>query len=260
MKDVSVIIPAAGEGKRLGKTSTPKPFICFKVKGKRIPLLLITLQRFLRCSEVSEVIIAVHPRHLQQARRLIRNKIIGIDHFVEGKVIKLVVGGKHRSDSVANALKIIDPKSRFILVHDAARPLVSPNLIRCIISATRKYGAVLPVLPVTDTIKRVGSHHPGRGKPGLDYVKETIKPRQELYISQTPQGFQREILIKAYKQTNLPRWQVGKYLTDEASLVENLGYPVKIVAGDPRNIKLTTPLDKIIIHALLKPYGFPYMR
>jgi len=244
MKDVSIIIPAAGEGKRLGKTSTPKPFILFKVatesregkvRGKRIPLVLITLQRFLHLPEVREIIIAIHPRYLQRASKLIKNKVME-------KRIKLVKGGKRRPDSVANALKIIDPKSRIILVHDAARPLVSPNLIRRIIKATRKYGAVLPALPVTDTIKRVNLH--------LNRVKETIKPRQELYISQTPQGFQREILIKAYARVNPAK----RDLTDEAAAVEGIGYPVKIVAGDPKNLKLTTPLDKFIIRKLLNSY------
>jgi 2-C-methyl-D-erythritol 4-phosphate cytidylyltransferase len=196
-------------------------------------LVLITLQPFLRLPEVREIIIAVHPRHLQPASRLIRNKI-------KGKVIKLVVGGRHRSDSVANALKIIEPKSRFILIHDAARPLVSLKLIRRVIRASRKYGAAVPALPVTDTIKRVNLH--------LNRVKETIKPRRELYLIQTPQGFQREIILKAYNQRAIT---LKQQVTDDASLIERLGYPVKIVAGDPRNIKLTTPLDKIIIGSLL---------
>lgn len=146
----------------------------------------------------------------------------------------LVAGGERRRDSVARGLAAIEEELAVVLVHDAARPLVSGALIRRVLQAAASSGAAVPALPVTDTIKRVEG----------DRVVET-PARAGLVAVQTPQGFRLPLLRRALAASPADA-------TDEAALVEALGEPVRTVPGDPKNLKITTPLDLLLAECLLR--------
>src|SRR3989339_2111812 len=222
MKDISVIIVAAGESKRMGK-GIRKPYLM--LKGK--PVLRYSIDVFRGVPAVKEIIIAVNPRDTQRTENIIRRF----------KEIKTVVGGARRVDSVFNALMATDNQSRIILVHDAARPFVSRRDVLRLINEVRKSGAAILAVPVKDTIKRTEGLKNGRTKERESrIIKETITPRESLWAAQTPQGFRRDWLIRAYQDT-------GVNVTDDASLVEMMGLPVRIVLGSEANIKITTISD-----------------
>lgn len=219
MRDISVIIVAAGESKRMG-TEIRKPYIL--LKGK--PILRYSIDVFRVIPSVKEIVIAVNPRDTQRTEQIIKRF----------KDIKTVVGGARRVDSVFNALMATDNQSRIILVHDAARPFVRRADIVRLIKEVRQSGAAILAAPVKDTIKKsqtISSKHQNK-----IIIKETITPRESLWAAQTPQGFRRDWLIRAYQDT-------GVNVTDDASLVEIMGLPVRIVRGSEENIKITTKAD-----------------
>ena len=142
----------------------------------------------------------------------------------------MVDGGKRRQDSVHNALLTIMQEKiipELVLVHDAARPFCSGELIDSIIDSANKYGAAIPILPVVDTIRIVRDN------------KTRIVDRNKLFSVQTPQGFQTKIIKDASIQAIEKKWEV----TDDAALIEKMGGKVKTVLGDPQNFKITTPTD-----------------
>ena len=145
----------------------------------------------------------------------------------------LVAGGARRRDSVAAGLAALDPSADIVLIHDAARPLVSPEVVARVVAAAALHPAVIPVVPLTDTVKRVDGER----------VLETV-PRADLALAQTPQAFRRPLLTRALAAS-------PEDATDEAGLVEALGEPVMTVAGSPRNLKITEPMDLLIAEALL---------
>lgn len=147
---------------------------------------------------------------------------------------KLVVGGARRRDSVANGIAALDPRTEVVLVHDAARPLASAALVERVLAAAALHPAVVPVVPLSDTVKRV------RG----EVVVETVD-RAALVAAQTPQAFRVDLLRRALHRDDADA-------TDEAALVERLPEPVFTVAGDPLNLKLTIPLELDLLRALLK--------
>jgi len=153
------------------------------------------------------------------------------------KIVEIVRGGEKRQDSVWQGFRTLAPSTpEVVLVHDGARPLVSAELIGRVIAAARTDGAAVPVLPIEDTLKEVRE---GRVAGTVD--------RTLLVRAQTPQGFRFDVLTKALDAARRDRF----YGTDEASLVERIGLTVTAVAGDPRNIKITTPVDIPIAEALL---------
>jgi 2-C-methyl-D-erythritol 4-phosphate cytidylyltransferase len=226
MKDISVIIVAAGESKRMGMgirskiIGTPprlrKPFIM--LKGK--PVLRYSIDIFRGIPSVKEIVIAVNPGDTQRTEKIIKRF----------RDIKTVVGGARRADSVFNALMATDNQSRIVLVHDAARPFVSRRDVLRLIKQVRQGGAAILAVPVKDTIKKVKIQDTGFR------ILETITPRESLWAAQTPQGFRRDWLISAYQDT-------GVNVTDDASLVEMMKLPVRIVRGSEANIKITTKAD-----------------
>jgi len=215
MKDISVIIVAAGESKRMG-IGIRKPFLM--LKGK--PVLRHSIDVFKNIAAVREIVIAVNPRDTQITENIIKGF----------KDIKTVAGGARRVDSVFNALMATDNQSRIILVHDAARPFVSRRDVLRLINQVRQSGAAILAVPVKDTIKK------GKIQDTGFRILETITPRESLWAAQTPQGFRRDWLIRAYQDT-------GVNVTDDASLVEMMGWPVRIVRGSEANIKITTRAD-----------------
>ena len=222
--NVEAIIPAAGYGKRL-KSKILKPLV--KINGK--PLFIHTLSALAKVGSIQRIIIAVNQNGLDEFKRVLKKYKIK-------KEIFLVSGGETRRDSVNNCLKHISKDADFILVHDAVRPFVSRELIAKTIKAAKDNQAAICAVPSKSTLKRLTD----------DYeISETLE-RKNIWESQTPQVFKKDILIKAYKKYG------GLDTTDDASLVEKIGIKVKVVLGSYFNIKITTPEDLVFARAILK--------
>lgn len=213
---VAAIIPAAGSGVRLG-ADVPKAFLALG------GLSLLT-RSALAMSAVADVLIVAAPADaLDEASA----QLAQVD-----AEIHIVAGGEHRQESVANALRMVPEDVAIVLVHDAARPLVPVEVTQNVVAAIRGGAkAVIPVLPLVDTIKRVNNN-------GI--AIETVD-RNQLRRVQTPQGFDRANLDLAYQNPEV-------VATDDAGLMDALGIPVLTVAGDERSLKITTMSD--VQHAL----------
>lgn len=223
MKTFSVIIPAAGSGSRIGG-DIPKQYR--EIAGA--PALAHVLRVFHSFEECREIIVPIDYDWSQEAGQCAE----GIYN------VRFVRGGRERQNSIAAALDNMHIRPDIILVHDAARPCISPALIKTVLEGAQKYGAVLPALPITETLKRVSSE----GK-----VLETV-PREGLYAAQTPQGARTDILRGAYENATTK----GIIGTDDVSLIEAFGRDVQVVKGDPENIKITYPEDFIRAERILR--------
>ncbi|MCK4244508.1 MAG: 2-C-methyl-D-erythritol 4-phosphate cytidylyltransferase [Candidatus Omnitrophica bacterium] len=227
---LTAVVPAAGKGKRVG-CQLNKPF--FLLEGK--PLLAYSLLTLEESSLVNDIILVVEESKILEARRLVRKYRIS-------KVKEIVAGGKSRQDSVASGLRRIGPLCELVLIHDGARPFLTEELIRRTTLAAKRYKAAAPGFPISDTIKEVRSS---------SFIKSTIKNRESFWAVQTPQAFRAKIIQKAYFRAKKDHF-LG---TDSASLVEGIGVPVRIIKGDPYNIKITTKNDLLLAKALLKIKG-----
>jgi 2-C-methyl-D-erythritol 4-phosphate cytidylyltransferase / 2-C-methyl-D-erythritol 2,4-cyclodiphosphate synthase len=227
---VTAIIAAGGSGRRLG-ASVPKQLL--DVGGRT--LLERSIDAFRSHSAVDEVIVAVPadmlavpPPWLDGARN-----------------VRLVAGGERRQDSVANAFAAVSETVDIVLVHDAARPFVTSDVISRAIEGAVTHGAAIAALPVSDTVKRVVIDE---ARAGASVIVETL-PREEIFLAQTPQAFRRDVLqsaIAAGRSTEA---------TDEAMLAERAGYRVHVVLGDPGNGKVTTAADLAGARARVEPAG-----
>ena len=197
---------------------------------KGLPILVHTLLRFSQLEEVGQLILAVGPSEIRDVEEMLEG-VSGL------KPYSVVAGGSERQYSIANCLGFVSEEADIVLVHDAARPLVSVETIQGVIHKARTVGGAIAAVPEKNTVKVVS---------GEGLVLST-PPRESLWAVQTPQGFQREILLRAYAKAE----EDGYLGTDDASLVERLGVPVQVVASDYRNIKITTPEDLVIAEALL---------
>jgi 2-C-methyl-D-erythritol 4-phosphate cytidylyltransferase len=235
---VIVIIPAAGLGTRMApmpsalraKTKSKKPHPSKQFTDLAgTPILIHTLRKFAAVDAVTEIWIALRENEIEGfGERLAHEVKSGLK-----KKVTLVIGGEHRQQSVANALKAIAAApDDIILVHDAVRPLVTPEIIHDVIEAAKKYGAAIAGLPAVDTVKQVERTAEGA------IVKATI-PRAGVVLAQTPQGFHYSVIKKGFDEAAAD----GFTGTDEASLAERSGHAVAVVMGSPRNIKITTPAD-----------------
>jgi 2-C-methyl-D-erythritol 4-phosphate cytidylyltransferase/2-C-methyl-D-erythritol 2,4-cyclodiphosphate synthase len=207
---VTAIIAAGGTGRRLG-ADVPKQLLA--VGG--VPILQRSVEAFLTHPEVSDVVVAL-PSSMAAAP----------PQFLKG--VRIVTGGDSRQASVANAFDEVSSASDVVLVHDAARPFVSGEVISRAIAAAAAHGAAIVAVPVSDTVKRIADG---------DVIAETI-PRDEVFLAQTPQAFRRSILEQA-----VALGRSGVEGTDEAALVERTGHRVRVVCGDPSNVKITTAGD-----------------
>lgn len=226
---VSVIFPAAGQGKRM-HAGVNKVFL--ELSGK--PMLLRTLLKFSSVAEVGELIVVVSAEEMDAVRKLLQ-------HVPGLKPWKVIAGGTERQYSVANGLKEVSETADIVLVHDAARPLVAKSVIEAVILKARECGGAIAAVPEKNTIKVVDE----------DGFVQSTPPRSTLWEVQTPQGFRKEILLAANAKA-----EADGYLgTDDASLVERLGKPVAVVRSDYQNIKVTTPDDLILAEAFLKQAG-----
>jgi 2-C-methyl-D-erythritol 4-phosphate cytidylyltransferase len=242
---VIVIIPAAGLGTRMapvpsaqdkGKKSAPsKQFT--DLGGK--PILIHTLRKFAAVDAVTEIWVALRECEIEGFRTRLATEA---NDVVKKKRVKLVAGGEHRQQSVANALNAVSAAADdIVLVHDAVRPFVTTEITREVIEAARKYGAAIAGLPAVDTVKQVERTADGA------LVKATI-PRERVVMAQTPQGFRYGVIKKAFDEAAAD----GFLGTDEASLVERAGHEVAVVMGSPRNIKITSPADMELAEFYLK--------
>jgi len=239
---VFVIIPAAGLGTRMAPPSAAKarkrtPTKQFKELGG-VPILVHTLRVFVATPAVYEIVIALRKDEIAGFRTQLEKQYPEILN----KRLQFVEGGEHRQDSVANALaKLAADPEDIVLVHDAVRPFVTPEIILHVIEAAEKHHAAIAGWPAVDTVKQVERTADGA------IIKATI-PRAGIVMAQTPQGFRFDILKKAFEDAAAD----GFLGTDEASLIERSGLPVAVIMGSPKNIKITTPADMELAEFYLK--------
>lgn len=182
------------------------------------PVLAWSVGVFQKCPLVDHIVLVVSRRNMKRVRQMVSEQMWT-------KVARVCAGGKRRQDSVAAGLAEI-ARCDWVIIHDGARPLVTADLIECGLEAARETGAAVAAVPVTDTIKLAGDNL---------IVRET-PPRRYLWAAQTPQVFRFDIISQAYRR-------VKADATDDASLVEQAGYKVKLYMGAYDNIKITTPDD-----------------
>jgi 2-C-methyl-D-erythritol 4-phosphate cytidylyltransferase/2-C-methyl-D-erythritol 2,4-cyclodiphosphate synthase len=228
---VTAIIAAAGEGRRLG-AALPKQLL--DIAGRTI--LERSVAAFAGHDRVHDVIVVL-PAALAAAPP----EWLSAPGPAPG--VRIVAGGERRQDSVANAFDCVPGHSDVVLVHDAARPFVSTELISRAIDAAVEHGAAIVALPVRDTVKRV------EAAGGHPVITGTI-PRDTIYLAQTPQAFRRDVLRAA-----VALGRSGVDATDEAMLAEQAGHRVYVVEGDPANVKITTPGDLEAARQRLRPAG-----
>jgi 2-C-methyl-D-erythritol 4-phosphate cytidylyltransferase len=220
---VAAIIVAAGESRRMEGIDK-----IFATLGGQ-PLLLRATRPFQECPLIHQIVVVVSGENQTSCQHL-----VGGGEW--SKVSDVCIGGRRRQDSVAAGIKHLK-HCDWVVVHDGARPLVTVELIERGLEAARETGAAAAAVPVTDTIKVVGDD---------EIVRETL-PRQSLRAVQTPQVFRFDIIQRAY-------WQDCTDATDDASLVEQSGYKVKLYTGSYDNIKVTTPDDLALAELLWKKY------
>jgi 2-C-methyl-D-erythritol 4-phosphate cytidylyltransferase len=243
---VFVIVPAAGLGTRMAPpaplSTKPQPRKAspskqFKELGD-VPILVHTLRKFAAVPAVYEIVIALRRSEISGFRAQLEKQFPEI----LDKRIQFVEGGEHRQNSVANALaRLAADPTDLVLVHDAVRPFVTPEIINDVIAAAQKHNAAIAGWPAVDTVKQVERTAEGA------LIKATI-PRAGIVMAQTPQGFRYDILRKAFDDAAAD----GFLGTDEASLIERAGLPVAVVMGSARNIKITTPADMELAEFYLK--------
>ena len=222
---VVAIIPAAGEGRRMG-TEVEKQFLCLR----GVPILAHTLKVFDQSPEVDSIVLVVS----EQQRQALDEKVLR--PYPCHKILQIVDGGRQRQESVARGLEAVPPECEMVVVHDGVRPLLSNELLASVLKSAQAHGAALAAVPARDTVKR--------GRDGI--VAGTLE-RETIWLAQTPQVFQASLLRRAYAEAA----RANITVTDDAALVERLGVPVHLVPGSPDNIKVTTPSDLVIAEALL---------
>jgi len=216
---VSAIIPAGGRGSRFG---APVPKQLLALAGR--PILAHSVGAIASSPDVTDLVVALPPDLASTPPTYLSTT---------GKPLTVVAGGQRRRDSVANAFAAVAGRADIVLIHDAARPLVSHDVIRRTIEAAAATGAAIAALRVSDTVKQVDDER---------RVTATL-PRERIYLAQTPQAFRVDVLRAALL--------LGGDATDEAALAERAGHRVMVVDGDVRNMKITTPDDLVIAERLM---------
>jgi len=218
---VSVILPAAGLGTRMGREksgTSRKQFMLLE----GAPILVHTIRKFLQCPSVNEIIVALRAEDMEWARNL-------IEHERPSKPVRVVEGGETRHQSVENGLASLPSDTDLVAVHDAVRPFVTPELVEQVIAEAAKTGAAIVGIVPVDTVKQVHKNK----------IRSTL-PREHLVLAQTPQVFRLNLLKEAFAAAKSDTF-TG---TDESSLVERLEkVEVTVVQGSDRNIKITKPTD-----------------
>ncbi len=223
-KRAGAIIVAAGTSKRMGRVDK----VMASLGGK--PVLIRVIDAFQKCRSIDQIVVVLGKQNLAEVRRLV---------LKEGwsEKIDLCFGGRRRRDSVMAGLDRLD-QCDWVVVHDGARPLVTASLINRGLKEAVETGAASAAVPVTDTIKVVG----------MDGVVRHTPTRDNLWAVQTPQVFEYEMITEAYRRAK------GE-VTDDTSLVEQMGYRVRLYMGSYDNIKITTPDDLVVAEVLLQKRG-----
>ena len=220
---ITAIIAAAGFGERFGEKKQLK-----LLNGR--PLLFHTIQPFIKSELISEILVVVPKDDVIQVDREFKSTLTS-------KKIEVISGGKTRQESVNNGLKISDKESELICVHDGVRPFVTLSLIEKVIKASMEHDGAILAAPSSDTIKKIMG----------DQILETL-PREIIWRAQTPQVFSKAALEEAI-QIAIDENLEG---TDEASILEKIGYQIGFIEGSPLNIKITTKEDWIFAKAIYK--------
>lgn len=220
---VCAVIVAAGRSERMGGIDK----IYTEVAGR--PLIAWTLAAFKRCDAIDSIVIVAAPDGVARMEAFVAE-------WRMTKVRAVVAGGETRQDSVRAGIEATDATVGIIAIHDAARLLVTPDIIERGIALARETGAALCATPARDTIKQVAGDPP---------VVTATPDRASMWIAQTPQVFARDIILRAHREA-------ATTATDDAALVEAIGHPVRVYEGAPWNIKITTPEDVTIAEALIR--------
>ncbi len=222
----SAIVPAAGQSSRMGEDKVLLPL-------GDVPVLLRTLRVLEENPYITEIIVVTREDLIVPVGHLCKDAALA-------KVRKVVTGGETRTASVLAGLREADPAAELIAIHDAARPLVTEEVVSEAILKAAKCGAAAPAVPVKDTIKRA-----------VDGVVESTPDRSELFAVQTPQVFEHGLILGALEKAVAD----GAELTDDCAAVERIGMKVSLTVGSYENIKLTTPSDLAVAQAILERRG-----
>jgi 2-C-methyl-D-erythritol 4-phosphate cytidylyltransferase len=222
---VSAIIVAAGKGARM-KGTMRKQYL--DLSGR--PVLAHSIMAFDSCSLIEEIFLVVPKDDVEYCQKNILS-LLDLK-----KQINLVHGGAERQNSVYNGLQSITKNTETVVIHDGVRPFIQPKDIKICIFGAKKYGACILGTPASDTLKRVDK---------TDIVETTL-PRENIWLAQTPQAFQYDLILKAHEAAR----RDGYVGTDDASLVERLGKDVKIINGSRFNIKITNKEDFAVVKAM----------
>jgi len=228
LANVAAVIPAAGQGRRMG-AGVKKPFLLLG----GFPVIHYTLRVMEESLLVDSVVLVVGPDEKERCRAM------ALSSFSKVKII--VTGGEKRQDSVYNGLLALSPDTRLVVIHDAARPFLCSAGLQAVVGAAETFGAATLAVPVKDTVKAAGEN---------GFINQTL-PRDSLWLAQTPQAFQYSLIVAAHRRAR----EIGYSCTDDAGLVELAGQPVRLVPGSYENIKITTPEDLIMAEALLRRKG-----
>ena len=220
---ISAIIPAAGSGERFGEKKQ------LKIMGNR-PLMFKTISPFISSDLITEIVLVVPKDDLEQVEQELKS-------IVSAKPLKVIAGGKTRQKSVHKGLTVTEDSAELICIHDAVRPFITEALIEKVINKCKDHDGVILAQPSTDTVKKVID----------DQILETL-PRETIWRAQTPQVFCKSALREALELAEAE----NIHGTDEASLLERIGYQVGFVEGSSLNIKITTEEDWIFAEAIFK--------
>ncbi len=226
MKRNYCIIVAAGKSRRMNPTVS-KQFIF--IGGK--PILAYTIDAFEKSSLIDKIVLVINEAEIEKCKKIIVNK------YNYKKLMKIVSGGKERQNSVFNGLKVLPSETNLVAIHDGARFLITPDIIDRAVRGAYDSNGVIVAMPIQDTIKETNSNK---------IISKTFN-RDRLWAAQTPQVFPYSIIMKAHEKAREDNF-LG---TDDASLVERLGYEVDIVRGSVENIKITTNFDLILAEIIL---------
>ncbi len=221
------IVPSAGRGVRM-KSRGPK--VLTLLLGR--PLLAWTLEPILEVGFFSEILVACSPEDRPLLNRFLSEEI------GRSQLIRLIMGGETRQDSVANCLREISAESELVAIHDGARPLLTSQLLMDVLRRADETGAAIAAIPCKDTVKACNEE-------GI--VTETLD-RSRLHLVQTPQCFRHGLIVSAYEKAQ----REGFTATDDAAVVERMGVAVHVVMGSYENIKVTTPEDILICEEILR--------
>ncbi len=222
------VIVAAGSGRRMGGVRKAHLQLCGR------PVLDHSIDALRRAPGCGGIVVVLHPEEFERGEEAARLR----DAF---GITAVACGGATRQQSVLAGLGAAGEGAEVVLIHDAARPLVSPAVVAEVAQAAGRWGAAIAAVPAAHTVKQVDADGRILATP----------PRDALYFAHTPQGFRRELILRAHRAAR----DAAFTGTDDAQLVERLGEPVHVVQDSPHNLKITTPEDLLVAEALLKSWA-----